>query len=214
MTRVAQPHDDTIDILATELAATAAHAMDQAGVALTLTNTSALTNALRKAIENVGQERERAVRLDRIERRAAWVCDQGLLCAVETARQLGLNSQELETARELAIIAPVDVPLELHATSDHFTAESWRYYPPTISLTEAERTHIAHGTLLTRTQAAERLGVPVSTFDRLRAAHGLTAVDGARERGGSQMCRYRTDAVDGIRAAASPDEMRGRSAAS
>jgi hypothetical protein len=201
MGRSTQPGDDTINTLASVLAETVAEAMDQARVGLTFANIVALTSALNKALVRVGGERERAVRQSRLERRAAWVTEQGLLSAVDTARQLGLTLQELETAQDLALIAPVEIPLALRATSDHFTPESWRYYLPGITLTDTARAHIAHGTLLTRTQAAARLGMPLRTFDHLCLEHGLSAVDQTHAQDGSQRKLYRTDAVDRLTSA-------------
>ena len=201
--------------LADMMAETVADAMDQAGLALTLTNTMALTSALGKALERVGCERERAVRQRRLERRSDWVQELCLLPAVDTARRLGLTLQELETAESLAIIAAVEVPLDLRATSDHFTRESWRYYLPDIALTDADHARIAHGTLLTRVQAADRLGVPILTFDHLRVEHGLTPVDQAGQ-GGSQPNLYRTDDVEQLRSVAATHQQgasHGRKAA-
>ena len=126
MGRSAQPGDDTINTLASVLAETVAEAMEQARVGLTFANIVALTSALNKALVRVGGERERAVRQGRLERRATWVTEQGLLSAADTARRLALTLQELETAQDLALIAPVEIPLGLHATSAHFTPESWR----------------------------------------------------------------------------------------
>lgn len=185
-----------ITTLAAQLAETVADALDEAGVPLTVTNTIALTCALNKALERVGCERERAVRQGRIERRAAWVREQGLLKAGEAADRLGLTLHELETARILGLIAPVEIPPHLRAVSDHFTPESWRYYRPDITLTEASRATITHETLLTRLQAAERLGVPTLTFDQLRREHGVAAVEQVQEQGGTRLNRYRADAVD------------------
>src|SRR5690242_9231666 len=90
-----------ITTLATQLAETVADAMDEADVALTFANTIALTCALNKALERVGSERERAVRQGRIDRRATWVREQGLLKAGEAADRLGLTLRELDTARIL-----------------------------------------------------------------------------------------------------------------
>ena len=201
MGRSAQPGADTINTLATALAETVAEAMDQARVGLTFANIGALTSALNKALVRVGDERERAVRQSRLERRTTWVTEQGLLSAVDTARRLGLTLQELETAQDLALIAPVEIPLSLRAISDHFTPESWRYYLPSITLTDTARAHIAHGTLLTRAQAAARLGVPLRTFDHLCLEHGLSAVDQTHAQDGSQRTLYRTDAVDRLTSA-------------
>lgn len=206
MRRLTQPHDSPISILATDLAETVAEAMDQAGVALTLVNTMALTSALNKAIEHVARDRERAERQCRIERRAAWVHEQSLLTAAETAQRLELTLQELEMARELTLIVPVEVPLSLQATSAYFTPQSWRYYRPGITLTKADRMCIAHETLLTRAQAAERLGVSLPAFDRLRVESGLSAVEQASGRGGSQPHLYRTEAVDRLAAIAGTSE--------
>ncbi|HKO23910.1 MAG TPA: hypothetical protein VJY65_04125 [Chloroflexota bacterium] len=194
--RSAQPGDDTINTLASALAETVADTMEQAGIGLTFANIGALTSALNKALVRVGGERERVVRQSRLERRTTWVTEQGLLSAVDTARRLGLTLQELETAQDLALIAPVEIPLDLRATSAHFTPESWRYYVPGITLTDTARAHIAHGTLLTRAQAAARLGVPLPMFDHLRLEHGLSAVDQTHAQGGAQRNLYRTDAVD------------------
>jgi hypothetical protein len=196
MGRSSQPGDDTINTLASALAETVAGAMDQARVGLTFANIAALTGALNKALVRVAGERERAVRQSRLERRATWVTEQGLLSAVDTARRLGLTLQELETALDLALIAPVEIPLSLRAISDHFTPESWRYYLPSITLADTARAHIAHGTLLTRAQAAARLGVPLRTFDHLCLEHGLSAVDQTHAQGGAQRKLYRTDALD------------------
>jgi hypothetical protein len=201
MGRSAHIGDDTINTLATALAETVADTMDQARVDLTFANIGALTSALNKALVRVGGERERAVRQSRIECRATWVTEQGLLSAVDTARRLGLTLQELETAHELALIAPVEIPLGLRAASAHFTPESWRYYLPGITLTDAVRAHIAHGTLLTRVQAAARLSVPVPTFDHLCREHGLSAVDQTHAQDGAQRKLYRTDAVDRLTSA-------------
>ena len=201
MGRSTQPGDDTINTLATALAETVAEAMDQARVGLTFANIVALTSALNKALVRVGGERERAVRQSRLERRTTWVTEQGLLSAVDTACRLGLTLQELETAQDLALIAPVEIPLGLRATSDHFTPESWRYYLPGIILTDIARAHIAHETLLTRVQAAARLGVPLLTFDHLCLEHGLSAVDQTHAQGGAQRKLYRTDAVDRLTSA-------------
>jgi hypothetical protein len=201
MGRSAQPGDDTINILATALAETVAEAMDQARVGLTFANIVALTSALNKALMRVGGERERAVRQSRLERRTTWVTEQGLLNAADTARRLGLTLQELETAQDLALIAPVEIPLGLRATSDHFTPESWRYYLPGITLTDTARAHIAHETLLTRVQAAARLGVPLLTFDHLCLERGLSAVDQTHAQDRSQRKLYRTDAVDRLTSA-------------
>lgn len=203
--QLARPHDGTINMLAAALAETVADALDQAGVALTVANTVALTCALNKALTHVGCERERAVRQDRLERRAAWVAEQGLLRAGETAERLGLTLREVETARRLAILAPVAIPAPLRATSDHFTPESWRYYRPDLTLTPTERARIAHETLLTRAQAADRLGVPPLTFDHLRREHGVPAVEPRPEQSGAQLKRYRTDAVDQMIEAATPE---------
>jgi hypothetical protein len=201
MGRSAQPGADTINTLASALADTVAEAMDQARVGLTFANIGALTSALNKALVRVGDERERAVRQSRLARRVAWVTEQGLLSAVDTARRLGLTLQEMQTAQDLALIAPVEIPLALRATSDHFTPESWRYYLPGITLTDTARAHIAHETLLTRVQAAARLGVPLLTFDHLCLEHGLSAVDPTHVQDGSQRKRYRTDAVDRLTSA-------------
>src|ERR671935_1045117 len=102
MGRSAQPGADTINTLASALAETVAEAMDQARVGLTFANIGALTSALNKALMRVGDERERAARQSRLERRATWVAGQGLLSAGATARRLGLTLQELETAQDLA----------------------------------------------------------------------------------------------------------------
>jgi hypothetical protein len=201
MGRSAQLGDDTINTLASALTETVAEAMEQARVELTFANVVALTSALNKALVHVGGERERAVRQSRLERRATWVAEQGLLNAVDTARRLGLTLQELETAQDLALIAPVEIPLDLRATSAHFTPESWRYYVPGITLTDTARAHIAHETLLTRVQAAARLGVPLLAFDHLCLEHGLSAVDPTHAQDGSQRKRYRTDAVDRLTSA-------------
>src|SRR5919204_5612923 len=201
MGRSTQPGDDTINTLASTLAETVADTMEQARVGLTYANIGALTSALNKALVRVGGERERAVRQSRLERRAAWVTEQGLLSAVDTARRLGLTLQELETAQDLALIAPVEIPLALRPTSDHFTPESWRYYLPGITLTDTARAHIAHGTLLTRAQAAARLGVPLRAFDQLRREHGPGAVDQTHPQDGSQRNLYRTDALDRLTSA-------------
>lgn len=208
MGRDARPQDSTIATLATHLAETVADAMDRAGVALTIANTGALVRTLTKELERVGHERERAVRQDRIDRRTAWVQEQDLLNPGEMAHLLQLTLAEMETARELGFIAPVEVPTDLRATSEHFTAESWQYYAPGVLLTDAERALVAHGTLLTRTQAADRLGLPLPVFDHLRLAHGLTAVD--QGQGGARLTLYRIDAVDRLAAAARSDEMRGQ----
>ena len=201
MGRSAQPGDDTINTLASALAETVAEAMEQARVELTFANIVALTSALNKALVRVGGERERAVRQSRLERRATWVTEQGLLSALDTARRLGLTLQELETAQDLALIAPVEIPLGLRATSAYFTPESWRYYLPGITLTDTARAHIAHETLLTRVQAAARLGVPLRTFDHLCLEHGLSAVDQTHAQDGLQRKLYRTDAVDRLTSA-------------
>jgi hypothetical protein len=201
MGRSAQPGGETINTLATAFAETVAEAMEQARVELTFANIAALTSALNKALVRVGGERERAVRQSRLERRATWVAEQGMLNAADTARRLGLTLQEMETAQELALIAPVEIPLALRATSAHFTPESWRYYLPGITLTDTARAHIAHETLLTRAQAAARLGVPLLTFDHLCLEHGLSAVDPTHAQDGSQRKFYRTDAVDRLTSA-------------
>src|ERR671935_2299416 len=201
MGRSTQPGDDTINTLASALAETVADTTEQAGIGLTFANIGALTSALNKALVRVGGERERVVRQSRLERRATWVTEQGLLSAIDTARRLGLTLQELETAQDLALIAPVEIPLSLRAISDHFTPESWRYYLPSITLTDTARAHIAHGTLLTRAQAAARLGVPLPTFDQLRQEQGLSAVDQIHAQDGSQRKLYRTDTVDRLTSA-------------
>jgi hypothetical protein len=201
MGRSAQPGGETINTLATAFAETVAEAMEQARVELTFANIAALTSALNKALVRVGGERERAVRQSRLERRATWVAEQGMLNAADTARRLGLTLQELATAQDLALIAPVEIPLALRATSDHFTPESWRYYLPGITLTDTARAHIAHETLLTRAQAAARLSVPLLTFDHLCLEHGLSAVDPTHVQDGSQRKFYRTDAVDRLTSA-------------
>ena len=201
MGRSAQPGDDTINTLATALAETVAEAMEQARMELTFANIAALTSALNKALVRVGGERERAVRQSRLERRATWVAEQGMLNAADTARRLGLTLQELGTAQDLTLIAPVEIPLGLRATSAHFTPESWRYYLPGITLTDTARAHIAHETLLTRVQAAARLGVPLLTFDHLCLEHGLSAVDQTHAHDGPQRKLYRTDAVDRLTSA-------------
>jgi len=208
MVQLAQPPDDPIKNLAAQLATTVADAMDGAGVALTLTNTMRLTAALGKALETVGCGRERDERQGRVDRRAAWVCEYGLLGPIDAARHLGLTAQEFETAREMAIIAPVEVPTGLHSTSAHFTAESWRYYLSSTTLADTDRACIAHETLLTRTQAAVRLGMPLATFDQLRLEHGLTAVDAGHDGSGARLTRYRTDAIDGLKAVARAGGMR------
>src|SRR5207248_10116609 len=100
------------------------------------------------------------------------------------------------TTHHRALIAPVDARVGLRRTSAHFTPESWRYYLPGITLTDTALAHIAHGTLLTRVQAAARLGVPLLTFDHLCLERGLSAVDQTHAQGGSQRKLYRTDAVD------------------
>lgn len=195
-----QPHTNPAKMRIAQVADTlveaAAAAMDQAGLDLTLTNRMALAGALGRALERVGCERERAARQRRLAQRTAWVQEQGLLTAAETARRLGLTLHELETAQELALIAPVDVPPHLQAASAHYTKESWRYFLPSLVLTAADRASIAHETLLTRIQAAERLGVPPRTFDDLRRVHQLAPVAETREQGGERANRYRADAVD------------------
>ncbi len=208
MVQLAQLPDDPIKNLAAQLATIVADAMDGAGVALTPTNTMRLTAALGKALETVGCGRERAERQGRVDRRTAWVCECSLLGPADAARHLGLTPQEFETAREMAIIAPVEVPAGLRSTSAHFTAESWRYYLSSITLADAERARIAHETLLTRTQAAVRLGMPLSAFDQLRLEHGLIAVDAGHDGSSAQPLRYRTDAVDGLKVVVRPGGMR------
>lgn len=210
MTRTARSHDGTMDALAAQLVESVAGVLDQAGLTLTLTNTAALTSALNKALQRVGCERERSVRQIRIDRRATWVREQDLRSTAETAHQLRLTLQEMETARNLGIVTPIEVPPDLQATSDHFTPESWRYYPPDIALTDTERALIAHETLLTRGQAAERLGMSLPTFDRLRMEHGLAPVEQIHRHSGSQLNHYRTDAVDRLAAAASRSETHAR----
>ena len=168
--------DSTIHALATELAATAADALERAGLPLSALNAAALGRALSTALEHVGAERERAVRQARLDQRARWVQEQGLLSAAEVAQHLGLTRPELDTARALALVAPVDIPPDLLEVSAHFTPESWRYDRPGIALSDDGRARIAHETLLTRLQAAERLGGSVPDFDRLRKERGLTDV--------------------------------------
>ena len=81
MGRSAQPSGETINTLATAFAETVAEAMEQARMELTFANIAALTSALNKALVRVGGERERAVRQSRLERRATWVAEQGMLNA-------------------------------------------------------------------------------------------------------------------------------------
>ncbi|HZS89198.1 MAG TPA: hypothetical protein VFE42_17125 [Chloroflexota bacterium] len=186
--------DSTIHALATELAATAADALERAGLPLSALNAAALGRALSKALEHVVAERERAVRQARLDQRARWVQEQGLLSAADVAQHLGLTPLELDTAQALALVVPVDIPPDLLGASAHFTAESWRYYRPGIALSDDARARIAHETLLTRLQAAERLGVSVSEFDRLRKERGLTDVAHTGSTDPSPK-RYRTAAV-------------------
>lgn len=197
MVRFAQPpvDDDAITTLALQLAAAAAAALERIGVPLTMTTAGALSRALAKALEDVRVERERSVRQDRIEGRASWIREQRLLSDGEAAGLLRLTLLELETARDLAIIAPEAIPAHLQATSAYFTRESWRYYLPSITLTASDRACIAHETLLTRPQAAERLGMSVRAFDQLRLAQHLPIVDARPGRGNSQPTLYRTDDV-------------------
>lgn len=197
-----QTDDDVLAVLALQLAHTALTAMDEAGLEPTLLNTMRLTTALRKALEQVAAERERAVRQERLDRRTAWVEGEGLLSADALARHLGLSRPEWETAHDLALIAPVEIPLALRATSEHFTCESWRFYRPRPPLTAAERAQIAHATLLTRAQAAQRLGVRPLVFDQLRAQHGVTPANPTCRRGDTQLNRYHTDDVDRLAAVA------------
>lgn len=206
MIRLAPPpeHDGAINALATQLAETAAAALEQGGLPLTATNTVALSRALTTALEHVRVERARAVRQARIDQRATWVQEQGLLSAAEAAQRLGLTLPELETARALALIAPAEVPPGLQATSAHFTRESWQYYRPSSALSAAARARIAHETLLTRLQAAERLGVSVPAFDQLRREHSLDSVEQAPGQNGSPLKLYRTDAVLHLTAATAP----------
>jgi hypothetical protein len=201
--------DGTIDALATELAATAADALERAGLPLTALNLAALSRALTTALEQVGAARERAVRQARLDQRAGWVREQGLLSTVEAAQHLGLTRAELETARALQLIAPVDIPRDLLAASAHFTPESWQYYRPGIALDDDARARIAHGTLLTRLQAAERLGVSVPEFDRLRKERGLTSVADTGLTDPSAK-RYRTAAVLQLAANSSPAPVQRR----
>jgi hypothetical protein len=206
-------HDEPIDLLAMQLAETVAAAMEQAGLDLTLLNRMALTSALNKALERLGTERERTIRQARIAQRTAWVDGQGLLTAAALARHLGLSAQELQTAQDLALITPVEVPRELRATSAHFTAESWHYYRPN-RLTDEECAQIAHATLLTRMQAAERLGVPLVTFDQWRAEQGLLPASQTCAPGRTPPQRYHTDEVDRLRATAARQDRDGRGGAS
>jgi len=214
MVRFAQSRSGAVNVLAAEVAAAMAEsvaaAMDEAGLDLTLSNTMALTSALGKALESVGRERECAVRQRRIERRTAWVEEQGLLTAAEAAQHLGLTPHELDTAQALDIIAPVDVPSDLRATSEHFTSESWRYYAPNLTLTPVDHARIAHGTLLTRTQASERLGVSLQVFDDLRMEQGIMPVAQSQAQGSSRSTLYRADVVDQLAGLVPHGGMRGR----
>lgn len=195
MVRIAQPpvDDGAITTLALQLATAAAAALERVGVPLTTTTASALSRALAKALDDVRLERERTVRQDRIEGRARWIREQRLLSDDEAARLLGLTLRELETARALVIIAPAAIPADLQATSAYFTRESWRYYLPSITLTARDRACIAHETLLTRPQAAERLGMSLRAFDQVRLAQHLPIVDPRPGPGNAQPTLYRTD---------------------
>ena len=208
MVRFAQPpvDDGAITTLALQLAAAAAAALDRVGLPLTMTTAGALTRALTKALEDLRAERERIVRQDRIEGRATWIREQRLLSDGEACRLLGLTLLELETALDLAIIAPEAIPADLQAMSMHFTRESWRYYLPSITLTASDCARIAHETLLTRPQAAERLGVSVLAFDHLRLAQNLPIVDPRPGQGSSQPKLYRTDDVLHLSATRGPGQ--------
>lgn len=196
----APAQDGPIGMLASHLAETAADALADAGMDVTGANCVALISALSAALRRVGTERECALRQSRIAQRAVWVQEHRLRTAADTAQRLGLSQRELETARDLAIVAPVEVPAELRATSAHFTVESWQYYWPDLTLTPADRARIAHETLLTRAQSAERLGLPLPAFDRLRLEQGLTPVAQGHDGGAMRRTLYRLEAVDQVRA--------------
>jgi hypothetical protein len=87
----------------------------------------------------------------------------------------------------------VPVPCQLH---EAFSTP--RYYHLQ-ALTDDQRAEIAAATLLSRTDAAARLGVTPAAFDRLRKTHGLQVADRAPTRAGYMMVLFRQPDVDRLR---------------
>jgi hypothetical protein len=69
-------------------------------------------------------------------------------------------------------------------------------YCAALVLSEEQRAQIAAATLLSRLEAARRLGVTPAAFDRLRKRHGVEIADHTPTRAGYMMALYRQTDVD------------------
>jgi hypothetical protein len=126
--------------------------------------------------------------------RGAWIAEHGLLTWQETQERLGLTTQELYAAKDLDLVQSLEVPVQtLGSTFMHDRVLEVH------ELTPAERTQIAENVLLTRVQAAERLGITPAKFDSLRKRAGIKHAKAARGDSGWPMYLYRQSDVDRLR---------------
>jgi hypothetical protein len=159
--------DPRIEPLAQALIA----ALDAQGIPLA--DVGRLWPDIAERIEQEARDRE-ARRLAEIdERRRIWAEEQGLVDTPALAARLGLDERELATAERLGFVAQREWPVELRKPIEYGPRFWSGLYDLATILTDAQRREIAETVLLSREEAAERLGVSAAQFDHLRKQAGL-----------------------------------------
>jgi len=153
--------------VAERAAGTIVAAFDESGQVLTGDRYGEVLVALRASLERTIAGRQTLAVEERAAARAAWAREQHAYPRAELPAQFGLSVHECRTVEELGYIVAVEVPYALRDMVGTFTRDDTpAYYRVAVPLGAAERAELAAKTLLTRNQAAARLGVSGATFDR------------------------------------------------
>ncbi len=178
-------------------------AFDAHGQVLTGDRYGEVLVALRASLERTLAARQTLAVEERATVRVAWARAQHVYPWSELPAQLGLSVHECRTAEELGYVVAVEVPYALRDTVGTFTRDyTPAYYRVAVPLGAAERAEIAAKTLLTRNQAAARLGISAQTFDRRYTQAGLAPavhLPGTTNHSGWPSHLYRLADVEALR---------------
>lgn len=129
----------------------------------------------------------------RYQDRDQWAKDPSVLSWDDLQASWGLTRPEMRAAAELGYTHQVTVPTPYREAFD-----TPKYFAST-PLTEAQRRDIATHTLISRTDAAARLGITPAAFDKLKKERGLQRADTTVTSAGHMLFLYLQSDVDAFK---------------
>lgn len=151
-----------------------------------------LLNAVLTEYDLLLEQREAAAQEPLLAEAAQWASDKGFVGYEEAITCSGLDRYEFAVAVRQGLIAPEACPIEGDFLSPY-------YDPAKVHLDAPVRQELLKTIFLTRSEAADCLGVPVAVFERRRREAGIRHASSATQPDGRQDRVYRKIDVEKLR---------------